>query len=199
VWLDLREKGTRLYGAFSNDAGATWSKNRLVYESPDGTICQCCHPSLVPLGKGEFVVMFRNAVAGCRDMYLVTLRDGEPSKALKLGLGSWELNACPMDGGGLAVAKGRVVTAWRRGEEIYLAPVGESEIKLGSGKDVALAASGPELFAVWTRSGAIEAWNGGATKQVSKAGAFPSLVALPHGGAFAAWEENGEIKTLKLK
>src|SRR2546426_12346557 len=30
TWLDLRSKGTRLYGASSKD-GATWSKNVLVY------------------------------------------------------------------------------------------------------------------------------------------------------------------------
>ena len=48
AWLDDRTPGgKRLYGAFSNDAGATWSKNVLLYESPGGTICQCCHPSLV--------------------------------------------------------------------------------------------------------------------------------------------------------
>src|SRR5262249_15060624 len=30
VWLDLRSQGTRLYGSFSKDGGATWSKNLLV-------------------------------------------------------------------------------------------------------------------------------------------------------------------------
>ncbi len=70
VWLDLRETGTRLFGSYSKDAGRTWSKNVLVYQSPDGTICQCCHPSLLALGNGEFAVMFRNAVGGARDMYL---------------------------------------------------------------------------------------------------------------------------------
>lgn len=34
AWLDDRSaKGKRLYGAFSDDAGATWSKNVLLYES----------------------------------------------------------------------------------------------------------------------------------------------------------------------
>jgi Neuraminidase (sialidase) len=33
VWLDLRTKGTRLYGAYSQDAGKTWSKNILIYQS----------------------------------------------------------------------------------------------------------------------------------------------------------------------
>src|SRR6478752_5388265 len=33
TWLDLRSKGTRLYGASSKDGGATWSRNVAVYES----------------------------------------------------------------------------------------------------------------------------------------------------------------------
>ena len=47
VWLDLREKGTRLFAAKSTDQGATWSKNFLVYQSPERAICECCHPSIV--------------------------------------------------------------------------------------------------------------------------------------------------------
>ena len=51
TWLDLRnlvpgKPGTELYGAYSNDGGVTWSKNVVVYRSPSGSICTCCHPSL---------------------------------------------------------------------------------------------------------------------------------------------------------
>ena len=64
AWLDDRiPGGKRLWGAFSNDAGATWSKNVMLYESPERTICECCHPSLISLGHGEFAVMWRNASA----------------------------------------------------------------------------------------------------------------------------------------
>lgn len=36
-------------------------------------------------------------------------------KAQKLGEGSWKLNGCPMDGGGLAIDEnGDVQTVWRR-------------------------------------------------------------------------------------
>jgi hypothetical protein len=45
TWLDLRAQGTRLYGSTSTDGGATWSPNALVYESPSGSVCECCHPS----------------------------------------------------------------------------------------------------------------------------------------------------------
>jgi len=38
AWLDNRQQGTRLYGAYSSDNGVTWSKNVMLHESPDGTI-----------------------------------------------------------------------------------------------------------------------------------------------------------------
>src|SRR5512146_1883644 len=67
AWLDDRlPGGKRLWGAFSNDAGVTWSKNVQLY---DGTICECCHPSLLSQGNGEFTVMWRNLVEGSRDLY----------------------------------------------------------------------------------------------------------------------------------
>src|ERR1039458_5319020 len=54
AWLDDRSgTGKRLYGAFSNDAGISWSRNVLLYQSPDGTICQCCDPSLAVMGRSE--------------------------------------------------------------------------------------------------------------------------------------------------
>lgn len=199
VWLDLRSKGTRLYGAFSDDAGATWSKNTLIYESPDGTICQCCHPSLLALGEGEFAVMFRNVKDGDRDMYTLRVRNGDViSPAAKLGSGSWEINACPMDGGAIASEGDRTVAAWRRGEGVFLASPGGSETKIGSGKDVALAAGGGKVFALWTERGAIEAWISGKMETIAQKGAFPAVVSLPDGSALAAWEENGAIVTRRL-
>ena len=169
VWLDLRSAGTRLYGAFSNDSGATWSKNLLVYESPGGTICQCCHPSLAALGRGEFAVMFRNVQGDSRDMYILKLRDGAVvSTPVKVGNGSWKINACPMDGGGLALSAGRMLTAWRRDGEIFLAKEGAAEMRIGAGKDVTLAAQGDKVFAVWTGGNGIEAWASGQVEPLSK-------------------------------
>jgi len=81
VWLDDRigPNGKRLWGAFSEDAGATWSKNVMLYESPSGTICECCHPSLSALGNEDFVVMWRNSLDGSRDLYTRRLHGGRPS------------------------------------------------------------------------------------------------------------------------
>ena len=135
VWLDLRSPGTRLYGAYSKDSGATWSKNVLVYESPEGTICQCCDPSVVFAGKDRVEVMFRNVVEGNRDMYISEWNlDGEVLQPRKVGTGSWKINGCPMDGGGLAFRENTIFTAWRRDDTVYLDRPGQPEVALGDGK-----------------------------------------------------------------
>lgn len=200
VWLDLRAKGTRLYGAVSKDEGLNWSPNFKVYESPDGTICQCCHPSLLANGGGEFSVMFRNVVQGCRDMYVLRIRDGKPvNTPQKVGNGTWEITACPMDGGGMALSKGRVLTAWRRDQDVFLAVPGQNEVRLGQGKDVALAAAGDKVFAVWNSAGAVKSYVSGTVSSMSGEGTFPSVTALPDGSAIAVWEEKGSIAVRRLE
>lgn len=124
VWLDTRGnngKGQRLYGAQSKDGGKTWSKNILVYSSPDKTTCECCKPSVVVKGN-TIHAMFRNWLNGNRDLYLISSSNGGKTfgQAQKLGVGSWKLNGCPMDGGGLAVdKKGTPETVWRREGKIF--------------------------------------------------------------------------------
>ncbi len=123
VWLDLREEGTKLFIAKSTDQGATWSKNALVYQSPGGSICECCHPSIIADGSAVHV-LFRNSLKGNRDMYFVSSSDEGVtfSDAVRLGQSSWHLNACPMDGGMLALDNsGAVSTVWRRNRSVYLA------------------------------------------------------------------------------
>ena len=114
AWLDLRTPGMKLYGAKSTDGGVTWSRNVLIYASPAGTICQCCDPSLTVDSDGTLTVMWRNVLNGNRDLYIATTKDGATfSKAQKLGKGSWQLNACPMDGGGIVSLNGKLISAWR--------------------------------------------------------------------------------------
>ncbi len=199
VWLDLRGKGTRLYGSFSNDSGATWSPNFLVYESPDGTICQCCHPSLAATGSGEFAVMFRNALAGCRDMYVLRMSAGKViDKPAKAGQGTWPINACPMDGGGLANSSKGLAAAWRREQELFVVLPGDAEQRVGEGKDIALAAAGDQVYAVWSQAEGIRYWTNGRAGTLSESGAFASISTLPDGSALAAWENNGAISLARL-
>jgi hypothetical protein len=201
AWLDDRVPGgKRLWGAFSNDGGATWSKNVMLYESPSGTICQCCHPSLLALPDGDFEVMWRNAIDGSRDFYVVRLHEGKPAgAAVKQGEGTWKLDACPMDGGGMALRGGKLLSVWRREHDVYLAEAGKPEVKIAAGMDPALATTAKGAFVVWTAGKAIEALTPSGRVRLSDDGGFPSLIALPDGSALAAWESGGAIGTRRLE
>lgn len=200
VWLDLRSEGTKLYGSKSTDGGFTWSKNVEVYASPDGTICQCCHPTLFIDADGTHV-MWRNVIDGSRDFYVASSKDGVHfAAAAKQGKGTWKLNACPMDGGGLVMEDGKAISAWRRDTDIFLAE-GSTERRVATGKDVALARSAKhETYLAWTKDGGIVALTPQSAEPVNiaKVGGFATLVALASGGVLAAWETPAGIETKRL-
>jgi hypothetical protein len=202
AWLDDRDGRKKLYSATSTD-GAAWSKNVLVYESPSGAICECCHPSAAIDAKGTIYVMWRNALDGNRDMYLAGSTDGGAtfSQEEKLGSGSWKLNACPMDGGGLAISKrGGLVSIWRRESDVYLAEPESPEQKIEAGKDASVTIGSAGVYAVWSANGAIHARMPGQAQPVELAaqGGFPQVITLPDGSALAAWEDHGRIELKKL-
>jgi hypothetical protein len=145
--------------------------------------------------------MFRNALGGARDLYLLSSAANKQSfgKAQKLGQGTWMLNACPMDGGGIDHASGVAITAWRRDREIYLATLGKPETLLGEGQDVALAVSGARIYALWIQSSQLVSWVDGKTATLAPKAAMPALVALPPGGVLAAWEQDGGVSISSLK
>jgi hypothetical protein len=142
VWLDVRheDKNNICFSALSGKAG-TWTKNRLIYISPDAHVCECCKPGIAVNGT-KVAVMYRNWLNGSRDLYLLTSADAGKTfgKAAKLGAGSWKLNACPMDGGGLAMDKnGTVYTAWRREGAVYYCQPNGHEQKLAQGRSCGFA------------------------------------------------------------
>jgi hypothetical protein len=200
AWLDKRSgKGTQLHGARSTDGGLTWSKNFVIYQSPEGAICECCHPSVALDSNGHPLVMWRNWLAGSRDLYLLRSRDGLTfDQPEKLGTGTWKLNACPMDGGALAVSEGHTLTSWRRGETIFLDEPGKPETAIGAGKDVALALNGRAVYAIWTAPSGIVLWKNGQTERLASGGAFPAITASSD-AAIAAWEQDGTIRTRRLQ
>ena len=187
VWLDLRTPGMKVYGALSTDGGEKWS-NRLVYASPSGNVCECCHPSVTIDGQGQIHVMFRNWLDESRDMYLASSTDGGKTfGAAKLGEGTWKLNACPMDGGGLVMGPNGPMTVWRRNGNVHAGGA------IGEGKDPAMAV-GPDGKAVygWTRGGEVIV-----DGQSMGVGGFVSLT----GGrqVVAAWETPGGIRVQRLR
>jgi len=196
TWLDLRHRQTELYGARSTDGGATWSKNILIYQSPDGHICECCHPSVLVDAQGSVYAMWRNWTEGARDMYLARSTDGGAKflKAEKLGEGTWPLQACPMDGGGIAVdSQGHLVSLWRRASHLYLARPGQQETLLGTGKDGSVA-WGPEGFYIaWSSGAGLRYLLPGKPLPVLLAEEGASVHLAGSGPVFAAWESKGAI------
>ncbi|HKD37536.1 MAG TPA: sialidase family protein [Pirellulales bacterium] len=211
VWLDLRVKGTRLYGAYSTDGGTVWTE-RLLYRSPDGSVCQCCQPQVAFDARGGLHVMWRNELAGNRDMYLMNSKDSGRTfdKPIKLGTGTWPLDACPMDGGGLAAdAGGNVTTIWRRENDLYRCTPGEREGLLARGMQ-GWATTGPGgIYLTWitARPGAVMALLPGTQRPIklAESGSDPVIAAAPNGNgpAVIAWEEphggqtNVEIRVVR--
>lgn len=155
VWLDLRNRKTEIMASISTDGGATWSENVLVYHSPDGSVCECCHPSVVIDERGRIHVQWRNSLGGARDIYIASSQDQGKTfgTATKLGNGSWPLAACPMDGGSVAVnAGGNLVSAWRRDKNVFTSWEGEpKEQLLGVGEQPWIAATSRGAFVIWLK------------------------------------------------
>ena len=198
AWLDLRRQGTRIYGSVSRNGGATWSPNMLVYESPAGTVCQCCHPSAAIDDQGRIYVMFRNVLDGNRDMYLVRSENGGGSfgPTSKLGTGAWKLDACPMDGGALQIdAGGSPITVWKRESDIFLSLRPEAEQDLGAGRQPILAATPRGPAVAWTEGKTLKVVAPGQQNPASldNEAVFPSMVALRDRGVVLAWEQGRSI------
>lgn len=197
AWLDLRNRKSEVMASFSADGGRTWSENVLVYRSPDGNVCECCHPSVALGSQGKVHVLFRNSLAGMRDMYVASSSDRGKTfgSATKLGRGSWPLDACPMDGGAIAVAEGgRLSTVWRREKAVFLAAGSANENNLGAGEQpwIAMTSDGP--YTVWLKkrgeSLLLNVPGSDSPLELSSHAKDPVLAAGPQGRGpvVAAWE-----------
>lgn len=197
AWLDLRNGGTEIWSAVSRDAGASWIPNVQIYKSPDGHVCECCHPSVAIDARGGIAVMFRNWLGGSRDMYLATSVDSGKTfgAAEKLGSGTWKLQGCPMDGGALAFnAAGKPTTVWRREKAVLAAD--------GPAAEQRLADSALQPIVVPLKSGAAYLWQqgpalmlqrgGSAPARFVESGAFPASASAPDGSAIIVWESGSD-------
>lgn len=201
VWLDLRDGHNRIYGAKSTDGGKSWSNNRLVYASPDTTVCQCCKPSVSVKGN-QVYVMFRNWLKGNRDLYLIQSIDGGNTfkQAQKLGNGSWALNGCPMDGGGLAINEnGKVETVWNRKGVIYACEPQEEERKLGEGRNCTIESVNDRNVYAWVEEGNVVALMPQGIKKNLGKGQLPQIKAISNEHVLCVWENNKQIHKAVLE
>lgn len=197
VWLAHRDHRVSVAGSLSTDGGVTWSEERSIYESPDGNVCECCHPSATLASDGTLRVMWRNSLAGNRDFYLATSTDGKQFRVEKLGLESWQLRACPMDGGAIAMQGEKPVTFWRRKSELFLASPGEPEQKIAAGRNPKIAAVAGGVALVWQAENGIWVRTPGAEPQaVSPSGTYPAIAAGKR--VVVAWEDGRGIQTRVL-
>lgn len=200
IWLDLRDKSNKIYGAGSTDGGKTWSKNILVYASPDTTVCECCKPSLA-IKNQKIYAMFRNKIHGNRDLYLVQSSDGGSSfgQANKLGWGSWFLDACPMDGGAMVLNEnGFPETVWNRRGIIYACTPGKEEKALGNGRNCNLESIDGQNIYAWVENGNVIILKPDGSKLNMGKGHLPLLKAIGKDQVLCVWEMESRILSKML-
>jgi hypothetical protein len=96
--------------------------------------------------------MFRNAWEGSRDLYLSRSADGGKSfdEGRKLGVGTWKLEACPMDGG--------VYAAWTHGMAVLVRKPGKAQPEIVSedgGFPSSVALPDGSVMMAWESNGSI--------------------------------------------
>jgi hypothetical protein len=194
AWIGPESGHPTLFVSHSDDAGKTWAKQRVL----SATVCECCHPTVTVAADGTVRVLFRNNTGGNRDFYLAVSKDGATFDIAKLGQGTWKLDACPMDGGGMAELGGDVVTLWRRQEQLYIAkPGGDAEESFARGRNAAVTLRKEGMYAVWQSGDGIMAKAPGREPWVvSKTGGYPSI--SPSGPVVIAWEDSGKIRVERL-
>lgn len=197
IWPDLRTNGqNKVYGARSTDAGRTWSSNMLVYASPTGSICECCKQSVIMQGRHVYV-MFRNLIDGNRDLYLVQSNDAGLTfgTAQKLGTGSWHLDGCPMDGGGMAVTADNIQTTWRRRDSVFTATPGATEKFITKGNSSTITATAFKTVLAWNDDDEqiFYKLNDGQEKAVGN-GKSQVLQIISDKKLLCVWDDNGVIK-----
>jgi hypothetical protein len=198
VWLDTRLGGKNQIWFSSLSGKVTkWSANRLIYKSADQHVCECCKPSIAVSGN-TVAVMFRNWLNGSRDLY--TLRSADAGKtfsaAQKMGLGTWKLDGCPMDGGGVRInTSNQIQTVWQRKGDIYFAQGADPELYIGKGKTCSLVANGEQAIITYQNNDTLKLVTIPDKKTtVIGQGDFVRSVQLKANHNFFVWEQGNQIQ-----
>jgi len=198
VWLDIRtDKKNNIFFSSINGRSAAWTKNLMVYKSPDEHVCECCKPN-ISFNNGRLVIGFRNWLMGSRDIYYaVSTNKGKSfSNPEKSGTGTWRLNACPMDGGGLAISESGITsTAWRRNSDVYYWAENQPEQKVGTGRDVSMAQSKINTVLSWQEKNKIKVMDlkKERTTEIGN-GISPRVYTLANGKIICVWEDDKIVR-----
>jgi hypothetical protein len=198
VWLDIRsDKKNNIFFSSINGKSAKWSKNLMVYKSPDEHVCECCKPTIA-CNNNRLVIGFRNWLMGSRDIYYAVSTDkgktfNTPKKS---GTGTWRLNACPMDGGGIAINEAGITsTAWRRNTDVYYWTENHPEQKVGTGRDVSIAQNKGNTLIAWQDKNIIKVMD--LSKETASgigSGISPRIYLLANGKAICVWEDDKVVR-----
>lgn len=193
----------KIYIAKSTDGGKSWSNSQLVYASPDGSVCECCMPTIQADKDDQLYIMFRNNLKGSRDLHLAISKDHGNSfdSPIKLGQDTWKLNGCPMDGGGFRVTnQDNIATVWQRDGQIFIAKPKEKEIKIGTGRSPSIDAGNKGDYITWSEGENIMFLGPKSTSaEVLAKGAYSKTISTDQGDAMLiVWTEEGKIKLKKV-
>lgn len=184
----------KVAGASSADEGMSWSKNRIIYKSPDSTVRECCKPS-VQMKDQLVVFMFRNWVDGNRDLYIMKSSDGglRFNQEQKLKSGNWKLNACLMDGRGLVInPDNSIFTVWYRQEIIYGCEASQEESIVAKGKQPTIAGNSNKYFISYVNEGNVYCRMPDGNIVNLGQGRYPNLKLQDEGSSICAWEMAGK-------
>ena len=191
VWLDLRENNSNNICFATLKENSTWSKNKLVYRSPECHVCECCKPSIV-VKANKVSIMFRNWLKGSRDLYLMSSSNGGEtfSESQKLGNGTWPLKGCPMDGGGLTIdARDNIHTAWQRDGQIYYAQPGQPEQMIAEGRSVGMTGT----LLTWEKGSDLMMKPLNGTQQKIGEGTALKVYEFADKSILAVWEKDNQV------
>lgn len=191
----------KIYLASSFNEGKTWTKSKMIYASPDGSVCECCKPSIISDNDGNLTVMFRNNIDGSRDLHFTKSVDGGEtfSTAEKLGTGTWKINGCPMDGGDLTVDNNRkLTTVWKRKGDVFMSNSSEWEEKIGFGKAPSISSNDQNTYIGFSQEEDIISFttNNSIANKIGT-GSSPKVLALEN-GAIYFWVNSDGINYKKV-
>lgn len=196
----LKPQG-KIYVSSSTDEGKTWSKSQLVYQSPDGSVCECCKPSIVNDMEGNIVIMFRNNIYGSRDLYYTKSTNEGASFLMpqKLGSGTWKVDGCPMDGGGLTIfGSNGLMSTWQREGMIYTANSDLSEQLIGEGREPSISGNRDNYSIVYTNGDEVMAIHEPMTMSEMIGNGTSAKVLSTEDGIIYIWVSNKGIEYKKF-
>jgi hypothetical protein len=198
VWLDTRLGGkNQVWFSLLSGKSTKWATNKLVYKSPDAHVCECCKPNIAVTGN-SVAIMFRNWLNGSRDLYVVrSANAGQTfSDAQKMGLDTWKLNGCPMDGGGIRLnASNQIQTTWQRKGEIYFAQGTDPEVYIGKGKTCSLTGNADQAAIVYQNNDTLRMVTiPDKRSTIIGEGNFVRSIRLSNAQNLFVWEQGDQVK-----